>query len=146
MFGVGGFWALDTFGLGMMSLLLNRDVITDSRAGVGVGLVMVATATLALVAGLLRVALRRPVTIRPLSVFGVVASVYVAYVLGGLLAWILLSAGAPGEGVFFAFGLASDWPSLVIATSALIVVLSYFGTLSYRMRHPSPFDHSPTPG
>jgi hypothetical protein len=56
MFAVGAFWALTVFGLGMMSLLVNRDVITDPRAGVGLGLAMVAAATLALVAGLLRVA------------------------------------------------------------------------------------------
>ena len=146
MFAVGAFWALDVFGLGVMSVIANRDVITDPRAGVGLGLAMVAFATLALVAGLLRVALRRAVTITWMSIAGIVASVYLAYVLGGFLAWTLFSGGPRGEGVFFAFGLAGDWPSLIITINALVVTLAYFGTLRYRMRHEGPFDQSPTPG
>ena len=146
MFAVGGFWALDVFGLGVTSLLVSRDVITDPRAGVGLGLAMVAAATIALVGGLLRVALRRSVTIRLVSIVGIVASAYLAYLLGGLVAWCLFSDGPPGEGVFFTLGIAGDWPSLVIALNALIVTLSYFGTLSYRMRHQNPFDPSPAPG
>lgn len=140
MFAVGGFWALNVFGLGVMSLLVSRDVITDPRAGVGLGLAMVAAATLALVGGLLKVALRRAVTVRIFSVAAIVASVYGAYLLGGLLAWILFSTGPPGESLFFVLGLAGDWPSLVIAANALIVSLAYFGTLSYRLRHQDPFD------
>lgn len=146
MFAVGGFWALDVFGLGVTSLLVSRDVITDPRAGVGLGLAMVVAATIALVGGLLRVALRRSVTIRLVSIVGIVVSTYLAYLLGGLVAWYLFSAGPPGEGVFFTLGIAGDWPSLVIAFNALIVTLSYFGTLSYRMRHQNPFDPSPAPG
>jgi hypothetical protein len=146
MFAVGGLWALDVFGLGMMSLLLNRDVIADPRAGVGLGLTMVATATLALVVGLVSVALRRAVTIRVASIAGIVAGVYLAYLLGGLLAWVLFSSGPAGDGIFFILGLAGDWPSLIVAANALIVSLAYFGTLSYRMRHQNPFDQSSTPG
>ena len=146
MFAVGGFWALTVFGLGMMSLLVDRDVITDPRAGIGLGLAMVAAATLVLVAGLLRVALRRAPSIHWISLVGIVVSVYLAYLLAGLLAWLMFSTGPPGEAIFFIFGLAGDWPSLIMAINALIIALSYFGTLSYRMRHPNPFDPSPTPG
>jgi hypothetical protein len=130
----------------MMSLLTNRDVITDPQAGVGLGLAMVAAATAALVGGLLRVALKRPVTIRWTAVAGITVSVYVAYLFGGMLAWVFFSASTAQESWFFILGLAGDWPSLVIAVNALIVTLSYFGTLSYRMRHPNPFDPSPSPG
>jgi hypothetical protein len=146
MFAVGAFWALTVFGLGMMSLLVNRDVITDPRAGVGLGLAMVAAATLALVAGLLRVALRRAPSIHWLSLAGIVVSVYVAYLLGGLLAWLMFSAGPPGEATFFILGLAGDWPSLIMAINALIIALCYFATLSYRLRHQNPFDPSSAPG
>ena len=146
MFAVGAFWALIVFGLGMMSLLLQRDVITNPQAGVILGLVMVAAATVALAGGLIRVALRRAVTIRFVSIAGIIVTVYLAYLAGALLAWELFSGGPPGEGAFFALGMAIDWPSAVIVVSALIVALSYFGTLSYRMRQQNPFDPSPRPG
>jgi len=146
MFAIGAFSALVVFGLGMMSLVLQRDVITNPRAGVILGLVMVAAATVALAGGLIRVALRRSVTIRIISVVGIVATVYLAYLAGAFVAWELFSGGPPGEGAFFALGMAIDWPSAVIVASALIVALSYFGTLSYRMRHQNPFDPSPRPG
>ena len=146
MFAVGAFWALVVFGLGMMSLLLERDVITNPRAGIVLGLVMVAAATLALAGGLIRVALRRAVTIRLLSLIGIVAVVYLAYLAGALVAWEMFSGGPPGEGPFFALGMALDWPSAVIVVSALIVTPSYFATLNYRMRHQNPFDPSPRPG
>jgi hypothetical protein len=141
MFAVAAFLALDVFGLGMMSLFLERDVITNPRAGVVLGLVMVVTATLALAGGLIRVALRRAVTIRWISMLGIVAAVYLAYLAGAILGWELFSAGPPGEGAFFALGMAIDWPSAVIVASA-----SYFATLTHRMRHQNPFDPSPRPG
>ena len=136
MFAVGAFWALEVFGLGMMSLLLGRDVITDPRAGVGLGLAMVAGATVALVAGLLRVGFRRAVTVHWTSIFGIAAAVYVAYLATGLLGWVLFSAGVPAAGVLFALGAGGDWPSVVVVVNATIVALSYFGTLSYRSRTP----------
>lgn len=142
MFAVGAFWALDVFGLGMMSLLVNRDVITDPRAGVGLGLAMVAAATLALVGGLIRVALKRAVTVRVTTIVSIVALVYLAYLLGGTIFWALFAGGLATDGLFFALGMARDWPSLVIGFNALIVTLAYFATLSYRMKHQDPFDPS----
>jgi hypothetical protein len=140
MFAVGAFWALDVFGLGMMSLLVNRDVITDPRAGVGLGLAMVAAATLALVGSLIRVALRRAVTVRITTIASIVALVYVAYLLSGIIVWVLFAGGLATDGLFFALGMAIDWPALIIAINALIVTLAYFATLSYRMKHQNPFD------
>lgn len=146
MFAVAAFLALDVFGLGMMSLLLERDVITNPRAGVVLGLVMLAAATLALAGGLIRVALRRAVTIRWISMLGIVIAVYLGYLVGAILGWELFSAGPAGEGLFFALGMAIDWPAAVIVASALSVAPAYFATLSYRMRHQNPFDPSPRPG
>ncbi len=140
MFAVGGFWALDVFGLGMMSLFVNRDVITDPRAGVGLGLAMVAAATLALVGGLIRVALRRAVTVRVTTMAAIVVLVYGAYLLGGIIVWALFAGGLATDGLFFALSMAIDWPALVIAINALIVTVAYFATLSYRMKHENPFD------
>jgi len=140
MFAVGAFWALDVFGLGMMSLLVNRDVITDPRAGVGLGLAMVALATLALAGGLIRVALRRAVTVRVSTIVAIVALVYVAYLLGGIIAWALFAGGLATDGLFFTLSMAIDWPAIVVAINALIVTIAYFATLSYRIKHQNPFD------
>jgi len=146
MFGVGAFWALDVFGLGMMSLLVNRDVITDPRAGVGLGLAMVAGATLALVGGVIRVAFRRSVSPRIGAVTGILALVYGAYLLVAIVGWALFAGGLPADGLSFALGIAFDWPSMVIVINALIVTLAYFATLRYRMRHQNPFDPAPRSG
>ena len=134
MFAVGGFWALDVFGLGVLSLIFDRDVINDPRAGVALGLIMIVAATLALAGGLIRVALRGDPGIRFVTVLLIVAGVYVAYIVAAVVGWIFLAAGPAAEGFFFALRMAGDWPSGVIVVSAFVAVLSYFGTLRYRSR------------
>jgi hypothetical protein len=146
MFAVGAFLALEVFALGFVSLILNRDVVTDPRAGIAVGLVMILGAMVTLVTGLLRVALRRSPSVRILSIVVIVLGSYAGYLVAGLVGWALFASGDPGEGFFFILGMSVDWPSLVVLLNATIVTLAFFATLSYRDRRHDPFDPRATPG
>ena len=132
-------------GLGVGSLLLDRDVITDSRAGVGLGPAMVLGALIALSLSLVSAGFsrRRRGRIREAyvlaSVLGALAA-YVGFLFVALLGWLLFVPDTAVAGLLFTVQEAIDWPAAVIVLVSFVIGLSYFAMLAWRSRETFPVD------
>jgi len=138
-FALGMWFALAVAGLGISSVLFNRDVITDSRAGVGLGPAMVFVCLIAFALTATGASVRRRRLDRtgsgyasPALVTTVVA--YVAYSFTAFVGWLLFVPGTPGDAVDFALSSAIDWPALVLVLVSFVDALAYFAYLSWRTR------------
>lgn len=143
LFAGGLYVALIVASFGMLSLFLDRDVITDPQAGPLVGPIMVAAAVFALLLVMLQAALggrsagaspRAPEPMQMVPLFSVLlaaASAYLAYgVSGGIVASI--GFGDPlGAPLFAITQLASPFAAAVAVWAAIIGLL-YFVLLIWR--------------
>ena len=139
-FALGMWFALAVAGLGIGSVLFNRDVITDPRAGVGLGPAMVFASLIgfALTATLSSLSRRR----RGRTGGGyagasmlVSAVAYLAFVLVALAGWLLFVPGNPADALDFAISSAIDWPVAVLVLISFVDALAYFAYLSWRTRN-----------
>lgn len=143
LFACGLYAALIVASFGMLSLFLDRDVITDPQAGPLVGPIMVAAAVAAVLLVMLQTALgtgstgksRRTLepmqTVPLLSVLLAAASAYLVYgVSGGII--VSIGSGDPLRAPLFAIAqLASPFAAAVAAWAAVIGLL-YFVLLIWR--------------
>jgi len=132
--------ALVIVGLGISSVLFNRDVITDARAGVGLGPAMVFGSLVVFALTLTIAAFRRRNSGRTASPFIAVslfatALSYLGFIVTGLVGWIVFVPGDPGDALPFAIHTALDWPSAIIAGASLAVAIGFFAYLPWRTRN-----------
>ena len=139
-FSLGMWFALMVAGLGVSSVLFNRDVITESRAGVGLGPAMFFASLVAFALTLAASATRRRRTRRtdvayatPAILATVIA--YLAFVIVAAAGWLLFVPGLPADAVDFALSSALDWPAIVLVLVSFVDALAYFAYLSWRTRN-----------
>lgn len=133
-------FALAVAGLGISSVLFNRDVITDPRAGVGLGPAMVFACLVAFALTATGASIRRRRLDRtdagyagPALVTTAVA--YVAFCFVAFAGWLIFVPGNPSDAVDFALSCAIDWPALVLVLVSFIDAVAYFAYLSWRTRN-----------
>lgn len=139
-FALGMWFALAVAGLGIGSVLFNRDVITEPRAGVGLGPAMVlaslvAFALTAAAASTFRRRRGRTETGYASPALLTTAIAFVAYVFVALAGWLMFVPGDPADAVDFALTSALDWPALVLIIVSFVDALAYFAYLSWRTRN-----------
>ena len=142
LFAGGLYAALIVASFGMLSLFLDRDVITDPQAGPLAGPIMVAAAVAALVLVMLQTAVGagrggRARTAEPmhtvpiLSVVLAAASAYLVYgVSGGIV--VSIGGGDPLRAPLFAFTQLATPFAVAVAVWAAVVGLLYFVLLIWR--------------
>jgi hypothetical protein len=139
-FTLGMWFALMVAGLGVSSVLFDRDVITDPRAGVGLGPAMFFASLIVFALTLAATAARRRRTHRtdvsyaaPAVLAAAIA--YVAFVIMAATGWLLFVPGLPADAFDFALSSALDWPAIVLVLVSFVDALAYFAYLSWRIRN-----------
>jgi hypothetical protein len=123
--------ALIVAALGVLSLLLNRDVINETDAGALLGPSMVTAAILAWVWGVLSSVLRSPerlTHIPPLPIFIAGASAYLAYCIFGGVAYSL-GAGELFRSVTFIGDEMTSPFAIAVAVTGWLTAFLYFVVL-----------------
>lgn len=110
------FVALLIFGLGMLSLLLNADVVATPGLGLAPGVAATTAATVAFAAGLWAGIRRRP---SYLAAVWCAAAAFLAY-LGGVWFGALLAGGGPAAALGAAGAVATSWFGVVVAAVGLV--------------------------
>ncbi|TFD51781.1 hypothetical protein E3T43_15985 [Cryobacterium sp. Hh7] len=123
--------ALIVASFGVLSLLLNRDVINETDAGALLGPLMVTTAVLALVWVILSAVLRSPerlTQVPPLPIFLAGVAAYLAYcVFGGV--FYSLGAGELFRSVIFIGGEMTSPFAISVAVCGWLIAFLYFVVL-----------------
>jgi uncharacterized protein YacL len=133
-------FALVVAGLGIATVLFNRDIITDPRAGVGLGPAMVFGALVAFTITLAIGAFRRREfnrTAAPYVAISILAAVvsYLGYIVTALICWLFFVPGNPVDALGFAIAVSLDWPATVIALASLAMGATFFAYLPWRTRN-----------
>jgi hypothetical protein len=139
-FSLGMWFALMVAGLGVSSVLFNRDVITEPRAGVGLGPAMFFASLVAFALTLAVGAARRRRSHRTNVSYAAPALLatgicYLAFVFVAAAGWLLFVPGLPADALDFALTSALDWPAIVLVLVSFIDALAYFAYLSWRTRN-----------
>lgn len=137
-FATVAWFALVIVGLGVATILFNRDIINDPRAGVGLGPAMVFGSLLAFTSALAVAALRRQRAKRSASPYVAVSILsafvsYFGYLMTTVICWIFFVPGNPADAFAFAAAVSLDWPAAVIAVASLAIGATFFAYLSWRL-------------
>ena len=139
-FTLGMWFALMVAGLGVSSVLFDRDVITEPRAGVGLGPAMFFASLVAFALTLVAAAARRRRRNRTDVAYVAPALVamtlaYLAFVVVAAAGWLFFVPGLPSDAIDFALSSALDWPAIVLVLVSFVDALAYFAYLSWRTRN-----------
>ena len=130
-FAVALYAAFIVAAFGVLSLLLNRDVIRQTDAGALLGPIMVTIAALALVWVVLSAVLRSPerlTHIPPLPIFMAGVAAYLGYCISGGVLYSL-GAGALFRSVVFIGGEMTSPFAIAIAVSGWLISFLFFAVL-----------------
>jgi len=130
-FSVALYVAFIVAAFGILSLLLNRDVINEPDAGPLLGPIMVGTAVLALVWVVLRAVLPSPerlTQIPPLPIFIAGVAAYLGYCISGGVVYSL-STGELFRSVLFVGDEMTSPFSIAVAVSGWLIALLFFVVL-----------------
>ena len=130
-FAVALYAAFIVAAFGVLSLLLNRDVINQTDAGALLGPIMVTIAALALVWVVLSAVLRSPerlTHIPPLPIFMAGVAAYLGYCISGGVLYSL-GAGELFRSVLFIGGEMTSPFAIAIAVSGWLIAFLFFAVL-----------------
>ncbi|TFB73674.1 hypothetical protein E3O06_07535 [Cryobacterium glaciale] len=130
-FSVALYVALIVAAFGVLSLLLNRDVINETDAGALLGPIMVTTAVLALVWVVLSAVLRSPerlAHVPPPPIFMAGAAAYLGYCVSGGV-FYSLGAGELFRSVVFIGGEMISPFAIAVAVSGWLIAFLFFVVL-----------------
>ena len=134
MFALIGYGALLIFGLGAYTVLADADVITDPRAGLVIGPVMLLGSIVPLWLGMLIVAKKRDAHTRWFAAIIVALLSWLSYILLGMLLWLIFSPELAVTALFFGWESAASWPSLIILVTATLTSIVYQAVISAQVR------------
>lgn len=139
-FALMAWFALVVSGLGIATVLFNRDIITDPRVGVWLGPAMVFGSLVAFTITLAIGAFRRREfnrTATPYVAISILAAFvsYLGYVVTALICWLFFVPGDPVDAFAFAIAVSLDWPVTVIALASLAMGATFFAYLPWRTRN-----------
>jgi hypothetical protein len=130
-FSVALYVALIVAAFGVLSLLLNRDVIDETDAGALLGPIMITTAVLALVWVILDAVLRSPERLNhipPLPIFVAGVAAYLGYCLSGGVLYSL-GAGELLRSVVFIGGEMTSPFAIAVAVCGWLIAFLFFVVL-----------------
>jgi len=115
-------------------------VISEPRAGVGLGPAMFFASLVAFALTLVAAAARRRRRNRSDVAYAApallaTAIAYLAFIVVAAVGWLLFVPGLPADALDFALTSALDWPAIVLVLVSFIDALAYFAYLSWRTRN-----------
>lgn len=134
MFALIGYGALLIFGLGAYTALADADIISDPRAGLVIGPVMLLGSLVVLWLGMLVVAKRRDARTRWFAAIIVALLSWLSFIVLGILLWLIFTTEHATTALFFGWESAASWPSLIILLTAVLTSITYQAVISAQVR------------